>query len=139
MRCAFLWSKVVVTLSAKMAAKFELTIFGIMRCATLMEQGCCYFGDQNGRKVLTHVFGIIRCAILMEQGCCFFGSRSGRKVLIHHLWIHALRSSYGARLLLCWQQARLQILNSPSLESCAAQLLWSKVVVTSAAKTAAKF
>ena len=110
-----------------------------MRCATLMEQGCCYFGDQNGRKVLTHVFGSMRCAILMEQGCCFFGSRNGRKVLIHHLWIHALRSSYGARLLLPWQQTWPQSVSSPSLESCAAQLLWSKVVAILAAEMAAKF
>ena len=134
-----LWSKVAVTLAANMAANFRSTIFGIMCGAALMEQGCRYFGNRNGRKVLTH-----------------------------HLWNHVLRNSYGARLLLLWQQKRPQCfnspslescaahsygarllllcqqkwpqsLNSPSLESCAAQLSWSKVVVTLAAKTAAKF
>jgi len=32
----------------------ELTICGAMCCATLMEQGCCYFGSKNGRKDLAH-------------------------------------------------------------------------------------
>ena len=44
------------------------------------------------------------CAVLMEQGCCDFGCKNGCKVLAHHLWNHALRNSYGARLLLFWQQ-----------------------------------
>ena len=75
----------------------------------------------------------------MEQGCCYFGTKNGRKALTDHLWNHVLRNSYGARLLLRWQQTWLQTFNSPSLESCAAQLLWSKVVVTSATEMAAKF
>ena len=79
------------------------------------------------------------CATLMEQGCYYFGSINGRKALTHHLWNHVLRNSYGEMLLLLWQQKWPQSFNSPSLESCAAQLLWSKVVVTLATKMAAKF
>ena len=66
------------------------------------------------------------CAALMEQGCCYFGNKNGRKALTHHLWNHVLRDPYGARLLLRWQQTRLQIFNSPSSESCVAQLLCSQ-------------
>ena len=110
-----------------------------MRCAVLMEQGCCYFGNKSGRKVLVTIFGGMRCAALMEQGYRYFGNKNGRKVLIRHLWNHVLRNSRGARLLLLWQQKRPPIFYSPSLESCAAQLLWSKVVVILAAKVAARF
>ena len=110
-----------------------------MRCAVLMEQGCCYFGNKSGRKVLVTIFGGMRCAALMEQGCRYFGNENGRKVLTHHLWNHVLRNSHGARLLLLWHQKRPQSFNSPSLESCAAQFLWSKVAVTLAANAAANF